>query len=99
MCIDMVGSPVGKIKWGEGILTSDGRHCMCSLNIACACKQLAVVVEVVCRLRLICTLSWLVAWLVRLSGEEIHPKWPISCVLAQYHLCMQTIGGGSGGGV
>jgi hypothetical protein len=52
---EVVGSPVGKIKWGDGGFASNGRSHVYSLNIACACKQLAVVVEVVCRLRLICT--------------------------------------------
>jgi hypothetical protein len=52
---EVVGSPVGEIKWGDRGFASNGRSRVYSLNIACACKQLAVVVEVVCRLRLICT--------------------------------------------
>ena len=51
-------------------MTPDGRHCTCLFNIACACKQLVVVVEVVCRLILICALRWWVAQLARLSRER-----------------------------
>jgi hypothetical protein len=67
MCVEVVSGPVGEIEWGEGGFTSNGRSRVYSLNITCACKRLAVVVEVVCRLRLICALRWWVARLVRSS--------------------------------
>ena len=68
MRVEVVGSPVGEIEWGEWVLTPDARYHAYLLNIACACKRLAVVVKVVCRPRLICALRWWVAWLARSSG-------------------------------
>jgi hypothetical protein len=56
--IEVVGGPVGEIERGEGGFTPNRRYRACSLDIAGACKRLAVVVEVVSRLRLVCTLRW-----------------------------------------
>ena len=38
MRIEVVSSPVGEIKWGEGVLTPYGRSHACSLDITCARK-------------------------------------------------------------
>ena len=70
MHVKVVGGPVGEIEQGEGRFTPNHRYRACSLNIAGECKLLAVVVEVVHRLRSMCTLRWWVARLVRLSGER-----------------------------
>jgi hypothetical protein len=57
MGIVWVGGPVGEIDWQEGGFTPNGRYCSYSLDIACTCKQLMVMVEMVYRLRWISVLS------------------------------------------
>jgi len=54
MCIEVVGSLVGEIEWGDGVLTPDARYRAHSLNTACACKLLAVMVVAVRGLGWIC---------------------------------------------
>ena len=51
MCVEVVSSVVDKIEQGEGGFILNGQYQVYLLNIACACKQLAVVVEVMCWLR------------------------------------------------
>jgi hypothetical protein len=100
MCVEVVSSAVDEIERGSFPLNC--RYQVYSLNIACACKRLAVavVVVVMCWLRSICVLGWCVARLARLIGRRgIHPKWPIPGILTQCCLDMQTIGGGGGGSV
>jgi hypothetical protein len=77
MHVGLVCGPVGKIDRLEGGFTLNGRCRAYSIDIACICKRLAVVIEVVCLLRSICTLTWWVARLARLiGGKGFHPKWP-----------------------
>jgi hypothetical protein len=65
------GGLAGEIEQGEGVLTPDGQYQVHSLNIACTCKLLAVVVKVVHGLRWICVWRWWVAQLARSSeGRE-----------------------------
>ena len=51
MCVEVVSSAVDKIEQGEGGFILNGRYQAYLLNIACACKRLAVVVEVMCWLK------------------------------------------------
>ena len=48
MRVGLVCGPVGKIDWREGDFTLNCRYQAHSLDIACACKQLAVAAEDVC---------------------------------------------------
>ena len=48
MRVGLVCGPVGKIDWREGDFTPNGRYQAHSLDIPCACKQLAVEVEGLC---------------------------------------------------
>jgi len=51
MCVEVASSAVDKIEQGEGGFILNGRYQAYLLDIACACKQLAVVVEVMCWLK------------------------------------------------
>jgi hypothetical protein len=56
MCIEVVGDPVGEIERGERGFTPNGRSHAYSLDVACTCKRLALVIDVVCWVRYICVL-------------------------------------------
>ena len=74
MRVGLVCGPVGKINQRERDFTLNGRYQAHSLDIACACKQLAVEAEDACYLRQICVLGWCAARLARsIGGRGISP--------------------------
>ena len=68
MGIVWVGSPVGEIDWREGVSPQMAHIARTSLDIACACERLTVMVEMAYRLRGIYVFYGSGAWLARLTG-------------------------------